>query len=171
MASSRVLLFNAFMDDLIEHLQSNCPIEPLLDTLHALLHADDTVIMSTSRELFITKCDTMIQHFEGNDLLFNILKSGYMIINGKAEDTKGDVGLAKGSLGYKRKQTYLGTLITDSGNLMTDIKTQLEYKRPHLTIKYNNFCQVNDQAPLEIKLKVLDVCINNSLLYSCETWG
>ena len=30
---------------------------------------------------------------------------------------------------------------------------------------------MNDQAPLEIKLKVLDVCINNSLLYSCETWG
>ena len=30
---------------------------------------------------------------------------------------------------------------------------------------------MNDQVPLEIKLKVLDVCINNQLLYSCETWG
>ena len=90
------------MDDLI---QSSCPIEPLLDRLHAILHADDTVIMSTSRELFIKKCDTMIQHFEGNDLLLNILKSGYMIINGKADDTMGDVVLAKGSLEYKRKQT------------------------------------------------------------------
>ena len=90
------------MDDLI---QSSCPIEPLLDRLHAMLHADDTVIMSTSRELFIKKCDTMIKHFEGNDLLLNILKSGYMIINGKADDTTGDVVLAKGSLEYKRKQT------------------------------------------------------------------
>ena len=30
---------------------------------------------------------------------------------------------------------------------------------------------MNDQAPFEIKLKVLDVSINNSLFYSCETWG
>ena len=50
-ASSGVLLFNAFMDDLIKHLKTNCPTEPLLDALHALLHADDTVILSTSRQL------------------------------------------------------------------------------------------------------------------------
>ena len=118
--SSSVLLFNACIDDLIEHQQSNCLIEPLLDMLHALLHVDD--YMSTSRKLFVKKSDTMIQHFEGYDLLLSILKSGYMIINGKADDTKGDVVLAKGSLEYKRKQTYLSTLITDSGNLVTDKK-------------------------------------------------
>ena len=39
----------------------------------------------------------MIQHFEGNDLLLNILKSGYMIIHGKAEDTKDDIVLANGT--------------------------------------------------------------------------
>ena len=170
-ASSSVLLFNAFMDDLIKHLQDTCPPEPLLKALHALLHADDTVVLSTNRSLFINKCNKMIEHFEGDQLLLNILKSGYMIINGKDEDTKIPIKVGNSNLEYKSKQTYLGVLITDTGNIMADIKTSVEYKRPNLTIKYNNFCQVNSQAPLSVKLKVLDVCVTSSLLYCCETWG
>ena len=38
-------------------------------------------------------------------------------------------------------------------------------------MKFTNFCAKNFQAPLDIKLKVLDTCIVPSLCYAAETWG
>ena len=38
-------------------------------------------------------------------------------------------------------------------------------------MKFSNFCRKNFLAPLDIKIKVLNTCVNASILYSCETWG
>ena len=40
-----------------------------------LLHADDTVVFSTSPELFITKCNTLLSSFNANRLELNLKKS------------------------------------------------------------------------------------------------
>ena len=56
-ASSSALLFILFIDDFVEFIRQRCTPEPLIDTLHCLLHADDTLIMSTSRANFIRKCN------------------------------------------------------------------------------------------------------------------
>ena len=47
-AASSVLLFNSFMDGLFHNLESKCSIKTLLCDIHALIHADDTIILSTS---------------------------------------------------------------------------------------------------------------------------
>ena len=78
------MLFISFIDDLVEYLEERCEPEPILDTLHCLLHADDTAILSTNRELFINKCNHMLDYFADNSLSLNLSKSGYLIINGKA---------------------------------------------------------------------------------------
>ena len=49
-AASSVLLFIAFMDGLFEHLDEKCSLEEFLRDIHVLIHADDTIILSTSRE-------------------------------------------------------------------------------------------------------------------------
>ena len=54
-AVSSALLFIGFIDDLVEYLEERCAAEPILEELHCLLHADDTLIMSRSRDLFIAK--------------------------------------------------------------------------------------------------------------------
>ena len=59
-ASSSVILFIIFMDDIIDSLKENCLIEPILKDLHSLLHADYTVVLSTDRALFIHKCNVLI---------------------------------------------------------------------------------------------------------------
>ena len=38
-------------------------------------------------------------------------------------------------------------------------------------VKFTNFCAKNFQAPLDIKVNVLDTCIVSSLCYAAETWG
>ena len=85
-ASSSVILFIIFMDDIIDHLKENCLIEPILHDLHCLLHADDTLVMSTNRELFIQKCNYLIEKIGKKRMLLNYKKSGYFIINGTNND-------------------------------------------------------------------------------------
>ena len=63
-ASSSVLLFILFMDDLISYLKHHCVEEPIVSLMHCLLHANDTAILSTNRNLFIIRCNLMLQYFK-----------------------------------------------------------------------------------------------------------
>ena len=47
----------------------------------------------------------------------------------------------------------------------------LDNKRSNVSIKFLNFCKRNCNAPLSVKLDVLDKCVTSSLLYALETWG
>ena len=170
-APSSVLLFILFMDELISFLQRHCVEEPILNTMHCMLHADDTVIISTDRKLFVDKCNRMLQYFDENNLSLNLSKSSYLIINGKEEDTKCDIQLNHGMLEYKARYVYLGAIITDMGCILSDIEQYIVGKRANVTIKYNNFLRKNFLAPLSIKLKVLDACVSSTLIYGCESWG
>ena len=170
-AASSALLFVAFIDDLVNYLKARCPTEPMLATLHCLLHADDTAILSTNRELFIKKCNHMLDYFQENSLSLNLSKSGYLIINSKVEDSKCCLLLKNGILAYKSEITYLGVKISDTGNIKHDIDLYIDGKRSNLTVKYGNFCRKNFLAPLNVKLKVLNSCVSASLIYGCETWG
>ena len=168
-APSSVLLFIFFMDGLITFLQTHCIEEPLLNTMHCLLHADDTVIISTDRERFIEKCNQMLKYFDENKLSLNLSKSSYFIINGKENDIKCDLNLDHGKLEYKSKYVYLGAVISDTGRIADDIEQYINSKRANVTIKFNNFLRKNFLAPLSVKLSVLDACVSSSLIYGCES--
>ena len=38
-------------------------------------------------------------------------------------------------------------------------------------MKFTNFCKSNKNAPLHVKLDILDKCVTASVIYGCETWG
>ena len=170
-AASSALLFIVFIDGLVDFLRTRCVEEPLIEVLHCLLHTDDTAVLSTNRELFVKKCNFMLDYFAENALSLNLSKSAYLIINGKADDIKTDIVLQNGKLEYKSIATYLGAKISDSGSIKQDIAHYIAEKRANVTIKFNNFCRKNILAPLSVKLNVLDSCVSSSLLYACETWG
>ena len=48
-AASSCTLFIVYMDKLVSYIASKCVSEPILDTIHTLLHADDTLLVSTNR--------------------------------------------------------------------------------------------------------------------------
>ena len=170
-AASSVLLFIFFMDGLISFLQLNCIQEPVLNIIHCLLHADDTIVISTDRETFLRKCNLILQYFEENKLSLNFSKSKYMIINAKETDLKCDIQLNTGKFEYCKEYGYLGAVFTDTGSVAFDIERYVALKRGNVTIKFNNFLRKNFLAPLSIKLNVLDVCVTSSLTYACESWG
>ena len=136
-AASSVFLFIVFINDLIKYLKRKCIEEPLIGTMHSLLHADDTAIISTNRLLFITKCNHMLDYFPTNKLGLNLGKSGYMIINGKAADIKCMITLNNGILLYKSKIIYLGAIFSDTGNINNDIQLHIAEK----TIQYHSEVQ------------------------------
>ena len=170
-ATSSTLLFIGFIDDLVDYLEERCSAEPILDVLHCLLHADDTAIISTNRDLFVQKCNHMLDYFEANELKLNFSKCEYLIINGKEEDLKTPLGLSYGALEYKRVVKYLGMKISDTGSIKEDTEMNIESKRANVLIKFGNFCRKNFLAPLDVKLTVLNTCVAASVTYGCEVWG
>ena len=62
-------------------------------------------------------------------------------------------------------------LITDSGNIKDDVSAFLNHKNKDVCIKLANLMRKNAQAPITVKFRVLEACVNSSLTYSCETWG
>ena len=170
-AASSVLFFIAFMDDLFEHMEEKCSIEVFLHDIHVLIHADDTIILSTSRDRFTQKCNEAVNFFSKNKLNLNIDKSCFLIINPKKEDRRTCIILNSGVLKYKSKVDYLGVIVSDSGLLKEDVKSFIDRKNGNVSVKFTNFCKINKNAPLHVKLEVLDKCAKASLIYGCETWG
>ena len=170
-ASSSVILFIIFMDDIIDKLKENCLIEPILKDLHSLLHADNTLVLSTNRELFIHKCNVLIDTIKEKKMSLNYKKSGYFIINGMKEDVKCHLKLRSGWLKYNSVQKYLGVIFTDSGSLNNDVSLFLKQKTKEINVKFASFHIKNEYAPIAVKLQVVEACINSSLLYGCELWG
>ena len=170
-SASSVLLFILFMDGLFPFLRLHCSKEQLINDFHALVHADDTIIISTSKSKFVSKCNCMIDYFETNKLSLNLEKSSYFIINAGVNDHKVSLELNKGYLNYKAYQKYLGITLTDSGSMKSDIAKFITQKRSEILIKYTNFCNKNFFAPLSVKLQILDTCVASSLIYAAETWS
>ena len=140
------------MDDAIDVLKENCVIEPILSDLHCLLHADDTLVLSTNRSMSIDKCNVLLDTFNTKKIGLNFKKSEYMIINGKSDDIRCDLNLLDGWLCYKQKHRYLGSIFTDSGNIKNDILAFLSVKSKHVNVKLANFMFNNKYAPVFVKL-------------------
>ena len=64
-APSSVILFIIFMDGFIDIVREKCVAENIIGVLDLLLHADDTIVLSTERNLFIEKCNILIEAFGG----------------------------------------------------------------------------------------------------------
>ena len=98
-------------------------------------------------------------------------KSAFTVINSNDPLDRIPVEIEGGFMNYSSKLDYLGIFISDSGSIKQDVKYFLDKKRPNVSIKFLNFCMVNRNAPLSVKLDVLDKYVTSSLLYSAETWG
>ena len=159
------------MDDIIDSLKEHCLIEPILKDLHSMLHADDTVVLSTNRELFIHKCNVLVDTITQKKMSLNYKKSGFLIINGGPEDVKCNLKLKSGWLIYNAVQKYLGGIFTDTGSVSIDVDLFLKQKTKEVNVKLASFLLKNEYAPISVKLKVANACINSAILYGCESWG
>ena len=104
-------------------------------------------------------------------MILNMKKSGYMIFNPSPYDIRNDLNISGLILSYKKEQTYLGLLFNDAGNISCDIEKFIKQNSANITITLKNFLIKHHFAPIHVKYKVLDACVNSALLYGCETWS
>ena len=170
-APSSVVLFVIFMDEFVDIVRQKCVTENILGMLHILLHADDTAVISTNAQLFIKKCNALLDAFKDKRVSLNLKKSGYLIINPRKFSDRTDVKLSSGWLFYKSSFMYLGAIFSDNGTIHHDINLHTNEKVKSVYVKLANFMRNNPAAPITVKRKILTACLNASLLYGSETWG
>ena len=170
-APSSVILFIVFMDEIVDVLKEKCADEFIILNLHTLLHADDTLIFSLDRLLFIDKCNILIDSFHAKKLELNLGKSSYMIVNANKEDVRAELKLKSGWLPYSSCTLYLGALFSDTGLVTHDLNRHAIDKNKSVSVKLANFVINNMYAPITVKFKILSSCVTSTILYSCETWG
>lgn len=169
-AATSALLFIIYIDEIIPYLKNNCINEFMIENLHILLHADDALIFSINRELFINKCNLTFEKFASMGLSLNN-KSAFLVINSKNSIDKLPFETINGYLHYKSCIKYLGVYINDKGSLNDDINYSINLKKSEIIVKLRNFCVNNISCPWFIKKLILNSCIDSCILYSCETWS
>ena len=129
------------------------------------------MILSTNREQFIHKCNILVKSLFEKKMILNFKKSGYLVINAWSQDFKSFIKLTTGWLPYKSTQKYLGVMFSDTGLIKHDINVFIKRKSKEINVKLASFLRKNEFAPIHVKLKVVNACINSALMYGCESWG
>ena len=166
-SASSTLLFMAYTSDIIIVFRNHFPAEEIINYFHILLHADDSLILATSKTSLIEKFKKLDEYCLKNNIKLQLSKCCFLAIN--SED-KSDIILERGTICHKSEFVYLGSTITDSGNVSNDVKSETKKKEKKLN-KFFAFITQNRNAPLEVKEKVLDACVVSTILNNCETWG
>ena len=89
------------MDNIIDYLKSKFSDEFILGSIHSLLHADDTLVMSLSFETFKEKCNALVEILKQKKLSLNLPKSSYMALFTDKSFIKSDIELSVGVLPCK----------------------------------------------------------------------
>ena len=163
------MLFLFYVDDIFQFFISTFSSSCILETIHILMHADDTVVIASSRVLSILKIKHLLEYCRINSIKLETSKSHFIVINGNKED-RSPLPTSSGYILHCDHLSLLGSHLSASGAILNDLKLHYE-SRFMACIKFYNFLKANKLAPMAIKLKVLKSCVTSNILYNCETFG
>ena len=170
-AASSAYLFIIFVNGLFKYLRSFYAMDSILGIIHNLIHADDTIILATSYNVFKSKITSTLEFFSGVDQRINLGKTKYMCIDSLNRHVKQDLSINHFNVEYSSKEKYLGHYITDQNSLRKSIELDIEERAVNVIVKLRNFINNNKNTSLEIRLKVFQACFCSVILSNCESWG
>ena len=162
-------LFLFYVDDIFEYFQCIFGSACILEIVSVLMHADDTILLASSRELAIRKLQRLVSYCQLNSLLLEPSKSKFIVINGINTDFQ-SLPVGNGFVEQENDLLVLGSHLSATGNPQDDIRLQVKF-RFDACIKLYNFIRSNRLAPVCVKLKVFKSCVLSNLLYNCEAFG
>ena len=166
-SATSTILFMAYTSDIISIFSTLFASEMFIHTYHILLHADDSLILSTTKKLLIDKYNAMEKYSSDNMLHLQPKKCGFICIN---SDEKAPIILKNGIINHLDEITYLGSMISSAGYVDNDIQLEINSKLKQFN-KFYAFLNKNFNAPMIVKEKVLEACVCSAILYNCESWG
>ena len=147
----------------------DCVGNSVYNIVHILMHADDATILASSREDAIRKLKCMLSYCNENLIIPQYDKCEFIVIN-STENDREKIPFGDRLLSHKEHIGILGSHLSFSGDLKDDLQLHMLKRYPSV-IKFYNYIRANRIAPLSVKLKVLNACVLNCLLYNAETFG
>ena len=161
-AASSAYIFNVFVNGLFQYLRAIYGVNPILGIIHNLIHADDTIILATSYNVFKAKITSPLEFVDGIDQRINLRKTKYMCIDNLSRHVKEDLYINNFHVEYSEKEKYLGQYLTDQNSLQRSIELDIEERAANAIVKLRNFINNNKNTSLEIR---------SAIPSNCETWG
>ena len=167
---SSCFLFILFVDEFVRTVKEKSPVDGLLGWLHLLVLMDDTVIIATSHEQLCQKLNILADWCNRSGMVINEDKTKYMSFNSSKKSPiilNTHAGIV--TVSQCTEYTYLGCIITSDGKISSSVDKHVETRGKAMN-KLVRFLDKNENAPFDVKKKVVDACFNSSLLYGCESW-
>ncbi len=174
-------LFSIFLNDLEDYFAQiggeplTLITEKLESELHIfykiflILYADDTIILSESKEGMQNALDIFQTYCEQWHLQVNVNKTKVMVFCKRKSRTVYDFKLNGESLEVIDKYTYLGVVLRYNGSFVDTKKKLTEQAQKALYPIYKLFR--NECIPIDLQLNNFDAMIEPILLYGSEVWG
>lgn len=162
-------LFLFYINDIFDFFNGIYGQQSILESLHILIHADDTTLIASCRETAEKKLNSLMFYCNLNKINLQLTKCEFIVINGNASD-KRDFLLKNGKIKNKDHISLLGSQISQTGKIKSDMELHMQ-KRHYSIHKFYNFLRANKLAPIPVKLKVLRSCVMAALLHNCECFG
>ncbi len=166
-------LFNIYINELAVLLkQSTAPGLTLQDqNIKLLLYADDLVLLSSTPQGLQQHLDLLDNYCQNWALAVNLKKTNIMVFQNKprCQEHRYRFSLGSTALEHTMQYTYLGLIITASGNFSVAVNALKDKARRALYAIKKKF--QNIEIPLTIWCKIFDSVIQPIALYGSEVWG
>ena len=131
--------------------------------IYELRYADDTALISDTKEGLAKLITTVKEHSEMKELKLNVKKTKIMDVNGCRESS--EVTVDGEEIESVESFEYLGSLIEADGDGTKEIKRRLAMASKKLTEMKKLWKATNK----DMKLRIIRVCIFPTATYGCET--
>ena len=131
-------------------------------------NADDTNLITESEKELQDLVDTIVLESKKVGLSLNGNKTKTMVISKKTTKLSCSIKVEDKDLEQVEKFKYLGTWITSDGKSETEIKTRIGQAKAAFQ-KMNNIF-TDRKIDQNLKMRLLQCCVEPVLLYACETW-
>ena len=164
------LLYIAYTMGIIDIFKAKFNPEALIYIFHLLMHADDILLLATTRRLAISKLRVLMDYCKENCIKLQLTKCAMMCVNSNDVCDSEPITVDGVTLRSETQEVYLGSVITNSYKLVNDVEADIKHRHINV-IKFYAFLRTNVNAPVSIKLKVSESCVMSSTLHNAETWA
>ena len=135
------ILFLFYVNDIFEYFVSTFMCASIFEIINILMHADDVILVASTRELAVSKLKHLASYCTRNSILIEPSKSSFIVINVSTND-KCDLPLGNNFIENNNHLSVLGSHLSETGTLKDDLKYHVT-KRYSSTIKFYNFVLSN----------------------------
>ena len=163
-------LYIAYTMGIVNVFDGTFNTEPLISFYHLLMHADDILMLATKRSLVIQKLECLMKYCEENFIKLQLAKCAMMCVNSDTETDNEPVIINNITMKNSDNEVYLGSVITNSNKIIHDVEADIKHRKINI-VKFYAFLRSNRNAPVDVKLTVLEACVLSSILHNAETWA